>query len=114
MATAAINSVQTNLDNARARFRQASDRLDARGRDWELARQAETEERTFLKAALEAAYKSHQWETAISGRKDDGLEDLASCRRCGDSVATMRTPGGRLPIWMTPAARTLRACPGAA
>ena len=129
MTTAIISPVQTNLDNARARVRQASDRLDglpselglpygperdARRRACELARQAETEERTFLKAALEAAYKSHQWETAISGRKDDGLEDLASCRRCGDSVATMRTPGGRLPIWMTPAARTLRACPGAA
>ena len=124
--TTAISPIQTNLDNACARVRQASDRLDdlpselglPYGPDRERrrqaraqAQQAETEERTFLKAALEAAYKSHAWQPLPPLPGD--VAAFASCSRCGDEIATWWTRGERHPIWTTPAAETLRACPGA-
>lgn len=123
----AISPVQVNLDNARARVQQAADRLDAlpselglpfgperdgRRRAREYAQREETCERTFLKAALEAAYKSHRWEPLPPLPGD--VAAFASCSRCGDEIATWSTRGERHPIWTTPAAETLRACPGAA
>ena len=126
MTTAIISPIQTNLDNARARVRQASDRLDNLPSELGLplgadrdrrrqaraqAQQAETEERTFLKAALEAAYKSHAWQPLPPLPGD--VAAFASCSRCGDEIATWWTRGERHPIWTTPASETLRACPGA-
>lgn len=127
MTTAIISPVQTNLDNARARVRQASDRLYAlpselglpQGPDRDRRRQAraqaqreETAERTILKAALEAAYKSHAWQPLPPLPGD--IAAIASCPRCGDEIATWSSYGERHPLWTTPAAETLRACPGAA
>ena len=129
MTTAIISPIQTNLDNARARVRQASDRLDdlpselglPYGPDRERrrqaraqAQQAETEERTFLKAALEAAYKSHDLPPIAPMEGDDPVAVNSVCPRCGDKVATYHTSRGRQSIWTTPAADTIRACPGAA